>query len=139
MQSSGSLKYLLQRVATEKISLAASVANSEADIETIKEQLASSLANISAVESEIEELRNNLLDAYRLRGLVQVSLSRSIFSVIAAHWAQSDEVRAKADRDRLALVVTVSRQAYSPPLTASRRGDESSQGSRVIRSSRVLW
>jgi hypothetical protein len=46
-QSSGSLKYLLQRVATEKISLSASVANSEADIETIKERLTSSLADIS--------------------------------------------------------------------------------------------
>lgn len=44
----------------------------------------------TGLESEIEELRNNLVDAYRLRGTVQ-----------------SDEARAKADRDRLLLVVAV--------------------------------
>jgi hypothetical protein len=101
--SSGSLKYLLQRVVTEKISLSASVTNSEGDIDAIKERLTTSLAEINGclslsssltspagLESEIEELRNNLVDGYRLRGAVQ-----------------SDEARAKADRDRLLLVVAV--------------------------------
>jgi hypothetical protein len=46
-QSSGSLKYLLQRVVTEKISLSASVSNSEGEIEAIKERLTASLSEIN--------------------------------------------------------------------------------------------
>lgn len=55
-QMSGSLKYLLQRVVTEKISLSASVTNSEADIESIKERLTTSLAEINGSHLSWDQL-----------------------------------------------------------------------------------
>mmetsp|Transcript_800 Transcript_800/g.799 ORF Transcript_800/g.799 Transcript_800/m.799 type:complete len:679 (+) Transcript_800:19-2055(+) len=87
--SSGSLKYLLQRVVTEKISLSASITNSEADIEAIKGRLSTSISEINGIESEIEAIRNKLLEAYHIRGAIQF-----------------DEARNKMERDRLSLVVT---------------------------------
>lgn len=87
--------------------MSASVTNSESDIESIKERLSASLSEIngsltptprltlesSGLQTEIEEIKSRLLESYRQRGALQV-----------------DEIRAKADRDRLVLVVTEGRR-----------------------------
>mmetsp|Transcript_2695 Transcript_2695/g.4048 ORF Transcript_2695/g.4048 Transcript_2695/m.4048 type:complete len:1026 (-) Transcript_2695:127-3204(-) len=89
----GNLKYLMQRVATEKISLTAALGTVEQDVQETRERIQSTVDDINGLQDEMEELRKRLLAAYEAKSK-----------------AQNDDSQARAEKQRLMTVIAEGRR-----------------------------
>jgi peptidoglycan hydrolase CwlO-like protein len=68
---------LIQRLATERVSISAATANAEADVQAQTTKLSAALEELTVLRTQLEELRKRHTDALENQGSVEKRLSQT--------------------------------------------------------------